>query len=172
MQTPLVMTVIGKDRPGLVESIARAVSDSGGNWLESRMCRLGGDFAGILRVHIPSDRQAAFESALDSIRSTGLQILFKPDSGEPSASHAQETSIEIIGQDRPGIVRQITAALAGKGVNVEDLATELASAPMTGEPLFKARIRMRMPERCNLGDLKKELGTIASDLMMDLTFDQ
>ena len=54
MQIPLVMTIISPDRTGLVEAVARAVADHGGNWLESRMCRLGGEFAGILRVEIPA----------------------------------------------------------------------------------------------------------------------
>ena len=46
-------TVIGRDRPGLVQRLASLVADHGGNWLESRMSRLGGEFAGILRLTVP-----------------------------------------------------------------------------------------------------------------------
>ena len=58
MQRLLVMTVIGQDRPGLVESVAALVAENGGNWLESRMSRLGGHFAGILRVEVPGENEA------------------------------------------------------------------------------------------------------------------
>ena len=51
----LVLTLIGPDRPGLVEAVAQPIAANGGNWLESRMAHLGGKFAGILRVDVPAD---------------------------------------------------------------------------------------------------------------------
>src|SRR6266498_4366947 len=64
MQITLVMTVIGRDRPGLVDSLAGLVAQHGGNWLDSRMSRLGGQFAGILRVQIPVEREAPLVRSL------------------------------------------------------------------------------------------------------------
>jgi len=52
----LVLTVIGPDRPGLVESLSQAIAQQEGNWLESRMARMAGQFAGILRVNIEEER--------------------------------------------------------------------------------------------------------------------
>ncbi len=77
MQIPLVMTLIGPDRTGLVESVARTVAEHGGNWLESRMCRLGGEFAGILRIEIPAEKKAALLTALQKI--SGLNVVVRPD---------------------------------------------------------------------------------------------
>src|SRR5512137_2385791 len=109
MAIPLVMTVIGKDRPGLVESVARLVAEHGGNWLESRMCRLGGEFAGILRVHVPAERRAALEQALAKL--SDLTIVIRANEAASSSGKPQLASLEVVGHDRPGIVREITHAL-------------------------------------------------------------
>ena len=134
MQVPLVMTVIRKDRTGLVESIARLVADHGGNWLESRMCRLGGEFAGILRVHVPAERRAALEHALAKLSS--LSVVVRADEPARAAAEPVFVTLEVIGPDRPGIVREITHALAAQGANVEELSTECSSGPMSGEPAY------------------------------------
>src|SRR3954470_15457720 len=112
MQRALVMTVIGKDRPGLVESVAGLVAEHGGNWLESRMSRLGGHFAGILRVEVPPERDNELKTALEGLTSLGLKVVVHPDQPKPEPQKARLSILEIVGQDRPGIVRQISNALA------------------------------------------------------------
>ena len=171
MQVPLVMTIIGPDRTGLVESVARVVAEHGGNWLESRMCRLGGEFAGILRIELPVEKRQALIDALQTLQGRGLTVVVRP--GEPSAAAAtvgRQARLEIVGHDRPGIVRQITGALAGAGVNVEEFSSECVSAPMSGELLFRANARLQLPEGCNVAALKTELEKIAGDLLADITF--
>jgi glycine cleavage system regulatory protein len=169
MEQMLVMTVIGADRPGLVESVASVVARHGGNWLESRMSRLGGQFAGILRVSLPPEQQAAMTSALADLKQQGLTISLAADRPEPVPSSARSNLLEIVGHDRPGIVQQISRALAGFGVNVEELETECASAAMTGETLFKARARLRIPDTCNIAELRRELEKIAADLIVEIS---
>ena len=170
MQLLLVMTVIGRDRPGLVESIASIVADHGGNWLESRMCRLGGEFAGILRIHIPAEKQKALEQALKDLHSQGLTVVGQPDQPQPVRGAWKLATLAIVGHDRPGIVRQIARVLARQSVNVEELETECVSAPMSGEMLFKALVRLRIPDACNMAALRVEVEKIASDLMVDVSF--
>jgi len=170
MHVPLVMTVIGKDRPGLVESVARLVADHGGNWLESRMCRLGGEFAGILRVHIAREHQAALEAALLELGPQGLAIHLQVDRGVDTAPPQRLACLEIVGQDRPGIVQQISAALAKHGVNVEEFSSECTSAPMSGEMLFHAHVTLQIPCSCNLEDMRHELEQLANDLVVDVEF--
>ena len=166
------MTVIGKDRPGLVETVARLVAEHGGNWLESRMCRLGGEFAGILRVHIAKDNQAALEAALQELGQHGLAVQVQVDRGAAAAPLQRLARLEIVGQDRPGIVQQICAALALHGVNVEDFSSECTSAPMSGELLFHANITMQIPGACQLADLRREVEKLANDLMVDADFEE
>jgi glycine cleavage system regulatory protein len=170
MQIPLVMTVIGPDRTGLVESVARAVAGQGGNWLESRMCRLGGEFAGILRVEIPAEKKSALLAALQNLQSNGLQIVVRADRLVSASAAGRQTKLEIVGSDRPGIVRNITSALARAHVNVEEFSSEVVSAPMSGETLFKASVRLQLPEHCDLAALKKDLEKIAADLLVDVSF--
>lgn len=173
MQVPLVMTIISPDRTGLVESIARAVADHGGNWLESRMCRLGGEFAGILRIEIPEEKKAALLGALQILEANGVQIVLRADRPVPTvpaAACGKQTKLEIIGADRPGIVREITSALSRAQVNVEEFSSEITSAPMSGETLFKASARLQLPSGCDLAALKRDLEKIAADLLVDVSF--
>lgn len=166
MQTTLVMTVIGPDRTGLVESVAKVVAEHGGNWLESRMCRLGGEFAGIVRVSVPKAQCAALEAALASI--SDLTIVVRGDEIVRDASQAVLVALEVVGQDRPGIVREITRALTVQGINVEELETECASAPMSGELLFQANARILVPPNVALDQLRQTLEQSLSGLTVEL----
>ena len=170
MQIPLVMTVISPDRTGLVEAIARTVAEHDGNWLESRMCRLGGEFAGILRAEIPEAKKSALLEALQQLQTNGLQIVVRADRPEALVAAGRQTKLEIVGADRPGIVREISSALARAGVNVEEFSSEVVSAPMSGETLFKAAARLHLPERCDHAALKRDLEKIAADLLVDVSF--
>jgi glycine cleavage system regulatory protein len=169
MQIPLVMTIISPDRTGLVETVARAVANHGGNWLESRMCRLGGEFAGILRVQLPAERKPALVEALRKLQINGLHIVIRDDTSAPAPT-GKQTKLEIVGADRPGIVREITSALAQAGVNVEEFSSQVSSAPMSGETLFKAEARLQIPVQCDLAALRNHLEKIAGDLLVDVSF--
>jgi len=169
MQRSVVMTIIGEDRPGLVESVAAIVTDQGGNWLESRMSHLGGQFAGILRVEIPAERQQALVAALRGLESRGLRVVVHPERDTTAPSAAPTSLLEIVGQDRPGIVKQISHALAAHRVNVEELHTECASAPMSGETLFKARAKLSIPASCDVAALRGQLEQIAGDLIVEIS---
>jgi glycine cleavage system regulatory protein len=167
--TDLVLTLIGPDRPGLVESVAEVVAAHGGNWLESRMAQLAGKFAGVLRVELPADRTEPFARALAGLESRGLRIVVEPcaPGGAPVAQRTLELSV--LGMDRPGIVREISQLLASHGVNVEELTTDRSSAPMSGDMLFSARARLHAPADLDLAVLRAGLERIAHDLMVDLS---
>lgn len=170
MSVSLVLTAIGDDRPGLVESLSQAVADHGGSWQESYMAHLAGKFAGILRAEVPTDRAASLEAALRQLASTGLQVVVEA-SRHQAAGEARSLLLELIGLDHPGIVRDISHALASRGINVDELTTELTNAPMSGEPLFKARVQLRLPADASIDDLRDTLEALANDLMVDITLD-
>lgn len=169
MQRLLVMTVIGPDRPGLVDSVASLVTQHGGNWLESRMSRLGGQFAGILRIAVPAEKESSLAAALRELEPRGLAVVVHPDQLGTSAQPGRQSMLEIVGQDRPGIVREISHALASFGVNVEELQTECASAAMSGETLFKARARLSLPPSCSAAEVRQKLEKIAEDLIVEIS---
>ncbi len=169
MFTHLVMTIIGADRPGLVQLVASRVADHGGNWLESRMCHLGGQFAGIVRVEVPAERVAALRAALEQLSVEGLRVSVDAGEGAVPIMAGTAATIELVGHDRPGILRNVTSVLAAHGVNVEELTSECVSAPMGGGNLFQARVRVLVPSTVKLEAVRADLEKIAIDLMVDLT---
>jgi glycine cleavage system regulatory protein len=164
----LVVTVIGKDRPGLVESVSAAIEEQGGSWVESRMSRLAGQFAGILRASVPAARVDALSEALEALRSDGLRVVVERGVEEP-VEEGYLIVLDLIGSDRPGIVHKISEALAARGVNVEELNTECDGAPWSGDTLFKATARLRAPATLDLDQLRESLEAIAGDLMVDIS---
>jgi glycine cleavage system regulatory protein len=175
VQSPqnLVMSVLCADRPGLVSLVAEIVAAHHGNWLESRMARLGGQFAGILRVQVPESQIMPLREALQKMTAQGISVSIAPDASPDAAAAAPENlaSLEVVGQDRPGIVREISQALARAGVNVEELHTECSSAAMSGESLFQARARLYLPMNCDLDALRHSLEKIAADLIVEVNLE-
>lgn len=167
MRTSLVVTLIGDDRPGIVEDLAEQVLAAGGNWEESRMARLAGKFAGLLLVSVDTERAAALADALTSLRSDGLTVV--AERGEGPGDDHQAFTLEIFGSDHPGIVRDISRVLAQLHVNIEDLETEVTSAPMSGEALFHARVQLRLPSSVTPEQLRVLLEQLAADVMVDVT---
>jgi len=167
----LVVTVIGKDRPGLVESVSAAVEAHGGSWVESRMSRLAGEFAGILRVSVPAAEAGALSEALEALRVYGLRVVVERGV-EDAVEEGHVVVLELVGSDRPGIVHKISEALAVRGVNVEELNTECEGAPWSGDTLFKATARLRAPRGLDLDQLRESLEAIAADLMVDISLGQ
>lgn len=164
----LVLTLIGPDRPGLVESVAETVAAGGGNWLESRMAHLAGQFAGILRVEVSPDKAEALVAAIRKLDDHGLRVVIESTSSPPQLDQGRAIDLELVGQDRPGIMKEVSQLLASKGVNVEDLKTDRTSAPMSGEPLFSARARVRVPHQLPIVELRASLERLAQDLMVEL----
>lgn len=169
MNTFLVLTVLGDDRPGLVESVARVIATHDGNWLESRMARLAGKFAGILRASVPSSNVEALTMALQRLEAHGLRVLIEWSGSDEPARDYQQLTLDLMGTDRLGIIRDISQALARRGINIDELRTEYTSAPMSGEPLFKATAQLRVPLQVSLTDLQESLERLAYDLMVDIS---
>jgi len=172
MASSLVLTVIGSDRPGLVEALAQTVADHGGSWESSRMARLAGNFAGILEVRLPDERASELASALQALEPRGLRVSVEVAQVDPESAVFRELRLDLVGQDRPGIVRDISAGLAAIGVNVAELSTECTSAPMSGEVLFNASALLHLPVERTLEELRDAMEKIASDLMVDIDLAQ
>nr|WP_211340369.1 ACT domain-containing protein [Amphritea balenae] len=169
MMTSLVLTVIAPDQPGLVEQLSQTIAAHQGNWLESSMSRLAGKFAGILIVAVPDAQTEALLSALEALDSQGLKIIAEKSQEAKPETNCNSISLELIGHDKQGIVREISQALNGYNINVERLSTELVSGSMSAEQLFKAEADLLVPAGVDLDDLQQSLEDIAGDLMVDIT---
>jgi glycine cleavage system regulatory protein len=167
--TLFVITVIGDDRPGLVGELSATITAHHGNWLESSMAHLAGKFAGIVKVAVPALESAALKAALN--RLSGLKATVE-SSAETAAAGRRRLRLALVGHDRIGIVKEVSQVLAGHGVNVEELATHTASAPMSAEILFYAHAELSAPAELDARALAADLERISNDLMVDISVDE
>jgi glycine cleavage system regulatory protein len=166
----LVVTLVGSDRPGLVGSVSDVIQKHNGNWLESRMAHLAGQFAGIVLVDVPEANTEALIGGLNLLSSQGLKVVTELDTAKVADESAGPAwLVNVVGNDRPGIVREVTQVLASHEVNVEELTTECNDAPQGGGQIFTARAQLRLPEGLTIELLQDELERLATDLMIDFT---
>ncbi len=167
MQTHLVLTVIGHDRPGLVSALAETIAAGGGNWLDTRMATLAGQFAGMLLVEITPEKADDLVASLNKLQQQGLRFTIAR-SAEQAPAAGRTLRLELIGLDRPGIVRDVSGVLAAHYVSIAELESERVSGSFSGEAMFKARARLTLPDDLELEQLRRSLETLANELMVDL----
>lgn len=167
--TPIVLTFVGHDRPGLVNAISEQVAASGGAWLESRLARLAGEFAGVVLVKVPEPNIAALTIALHNLEAAGLRIAIERSAEAQTQESRKTVRLELVGADRPGIVRDVTRTLTELGVNIEEFASNIEAAPFSGEEMFRATARLRVPDGLADEDLQKTLERLTGEIMVDLT---
>ena len=172
MNGSVVLTIVSDDHPGIVEALSQVLRDHGGNWAESSMLTLAGKFAGILLADLPPARADAFIAALRDLEKQGMHIVAQKTSVPQNTGEFHEFTLDLVGQDRPGIVNDITEILTRHGVNVHELDTERQSASMSGETLFVAKARMRVPGEASTETLRKELEDLANELMVEIKLDE
>jgi len=168
----IVLTVVADDQPGIVEDLSDALATHGGNWTESSMMTLAGKFAGILLAEVPEDRANSFLQVLDSLEAGGMQIVAQRSHAPPRPEGAREYTIELVGQDHPGIVHDVTEVLARLGINVQELETHVQSASMSGESLFIAHARILVPKDVSAAQLRQEMEKLANELMVDIELEK
>lgn len=171
MPQSLVFTFIGPDKPGLVQKISHAVTDCGGNWLESRMAQLSGQFAGIARIGIDAGRAEELRRCLEQLSGGELTVVVQPSADDVPPTKCRVLKLSIIGNDRPGIVREVAGALADRSINVREMSTNITSAPMTAESLFEAYASIEVPLSLDLGELQQRLDAIAGELTVDISLE-
>jgi methionyl-tRNA formyltransferase len=167
----LVVTVIGPDRPGLVSLLSDRGKAFGASWAESRMASLAGQFAGIVHFAVPAENAEALAAALRELSVTGLNVVIAQSKGAPEPLCARLLRLELVGQDRPGIVRDISTVLAQAGVSIRELHTELVSAAWSAEALFQVNAVLLVPDAVATDLLRHTLETLANELMVDITLD-
>lgn len=162
----IVASIVAADRPGLVKRLAEAIAGEEGNWVDSSMARLGGSFAGIVRVSVPEARAAGLEAALSALAKDGITVLTRRSEG--AAPVGARAALDLTCADRPGIVRTISERLAARGVSIDELETEVFTGSMSGEALFKASARIVIPPETDAAEIARELETIGMDMMAEI----
>ena len=171
MESSYVITFIGDDRPGLVEQVSSVIENNRGSWHESRLSQLGGKFAGIVLVSLPSESGESLEADLKALSSSGLSVRVTPSSSIPEYGNYREITLTVMGPDRLGIVREISRALAERRINVVEMDSHVGSAAMSAEMIFKARIDAHIPQDTDMDDLHDTLDEIANHMTLEIDLD-
>jgi glycine cleavage system regulatory protein len=172
MNNSIVLTVIADDQPGVIQAVSSVLRNHDGNWTQSSMSSLAGQFAGILLVFVPADNVDACISELHGLESEGIRIITHVSDDQSETGQTHEYELKLIGNDRPGIVHEITELLASHKVNVNNFETLVESASMGGGELFKAKAQLVVPKTTDIDVLAGELEDIANDLMVDIRFEK
>jgi len=162
-----ILTVTGDDRPGLVSDLAAPIKAHGASWERSQMTRLAGKFAGIVLVTVADQRHDALVADLRALEAQGLQMVLER-TDEPVERESLRLQLELLGADHPGIVAEISAALADRGVSIEELSTDVRDAPMAGGMLFEARAVLNAPPTTSTEALRSILEGLADELMVEI----
>lgn len=171
MLTSLVVTVIGPDRPGLVSLLSDRGKAHGASWAESRMASLAGQFAGIVRFEVDAANAEALATALAELEAMDLRVVIAAGKRVPHRTDSRMLKLELIGHDRPGIVRDISKVLADCGISIEELHTEIVSGAMSGGNLFQGKALLLVPAKLATDELRRVLEALANELMVDISLD-
>jgi glycine cleavage system regulatory protein len=161
------LACVGDDRPGLVSALSAPISAHGASWERSQMARLAGKFAGVLLLEVADDRAEALVRDLTALADIGLHVTVER-TDEPAQHPSVRLSLELIGADHPGIMAEISAALAAQRIGIEELTTDLRAAPMSGGVLFEARAVLDAPPATSMAQLRSTLESLADELMVDI----
>lgn len=171
MTSSIVLSVLCDDRPGVVEALSGVLSRHDGNWAESSMLSLAGKFAGILLAELPEAQADAFIESLGALESRGIKVVAERAATVATGEESRFVALELVGQDRPGIVHEITEVLARHAINVQELETTVQSASMSGERLFLAHAKVFIPASVDTEELRVELESLANELMVDVSLE-
>ncbi len=171
MTKSLVVTVVGADRPGIVSLLSDRAKGFGANWAGSRMASLAGQFAGMVHFEVPFENAEPLATALRGLESSGLRVVIVTSDATPAHAGRRMVKLELVGQDRPGIVRDLSTSLAELGVSIEELHTEIVSAAMSAERHFKVKALLVVPEALRDDALRTGLEALANEMMVDIALD-
>jgi glycine cleavage system regulatory protein/folate-dependent phosphoribosylglycinamide formyltransferase PurN len=166
--TSLIVSITGPDRHGIVSLLADRVQRFEANWAASRMTRFGGEFAGTVHLEVPRERADALAETLRALAASGLQVVIARSDAATVAAGMHGVELELVGEDRIGIVSSLTRILAERGVSIESMHTELLRSGLSGKQTFKVGAHLLLPPGLTLDALKAELGTLAGEMMLDI----
>jgi len=163
-----VISALGRDRPGLVNTLSGAILDAGGNIVDSRMTVLGGEFAILLMVEGPWNAIAKIEHAIPELeRQLGMTIVSKRTELRTTDRQLLPYAVEVVALDHPGIVKQLASFFSERHINIEDLVTTSYAAAHTGTPMFSVNITIGVPADMHLPTLRGDFFDYCDNLNLD-----
>jgi methionyl-tRNA formyltransferase len=166
--TSLIVSIVGADRHGIVSLLADKAQRFGANWAASRMTRLASEFAGTVHFEVPRQNVDALEAALRQLASSGLQVVIARSDGATVPASLRNVELELVGDDRVGIVSNLTKILAERGISIENIHSEIIRSGVSGKQTFKIGAHLLIPAALSIDALRQELSTLAREMMVDI----
>ena len=167
--TSLVVTVMGPDRPGIVRLLSDRAQRFGANWAASRLSRLAGEFAGMVHFEVPRENAEALAASLHALESSDLKLqIAKSDSSPQVPAGLRGIELELVGDDRVGIVSNLTRILADSGASIEHIHTEIVGTTTTAAKTFKVAAHLLVPNTLSTDELRRRLEPVASEMKVDI----
>lgn len=163
-----VVTINGADRHGIVHAMAERAQRYGANWTASRLARAAGEFAGMVHFEVPPENADAFANALQGLEVGGLKLVITKSGTANIPSSLRMVELELVGDDRVGIVSSLTKMLTARGISIENIHTELIGGGSEGKQTFKVGAQLLVPSALSMDALEQELGTLANEMMLDI----
>jgi len=168
MQNLLVISALGRDRPGIVDSLSETIAEYGCNVTESRMTVLGGEFAIIMMISGNWDAIARLENSLPHVaEKQGLMLTIKRTEQRSTEDKLLSYMVEVVSMDHSGIVRDIAKFFSSRNINIEELQTSNYAAPHTGTPMFSMNMNISIPSNLSIGTLRGEFMDMCDELNLD-----
>lgn len=164
----MILTAVGRDRPGLVGELTGNLFKAGANLADSRMVNLRGQFALVMLLEGTDEVLASVRQAIPSAaEKMGLTVTFAGQGPAPEPTQGLPFRLKTYSMDQPGIVHRVSEVLRKHHVNIEELETRLESAPFMGSPIFTLELRMHVPAQTRVPSLRKELEGVCEELNCD-----
>ena len=147
MQRNFILTLTGPDRIGIVQEVTGLLLELGGNVETSRMARLGGEFAVLMLVSMPTSRSEGLEEVLERLADRGYKSTITPAGRTYAEAYLgwQPYRIEVEGADHEGIIHEVAQYLSTRGINIESIESEATPASTSGVPLFSMTALVVVP---------------------------
>ena len=168
LDASLVVTVIGKDRTGIVSMLSERAQGFGANWAEGRMTSIDGEFAGIVQFQVASANAQALTSALRSLESEGLHVVVANGHAQGAAA-GRRVRLESTAPDRPGIVHELSKCLAGHGIGIENLETQIVDGVAPGARVFRITARLAVPDALDDDALRRAVQALAREMKGEIS---
>lgn len=165
--TTLILTVAGAGRPGLVSAVAELTGAYGCNWENSSLAELAGTFAGVIQLTVADDRVDELREALRGLEGM-LAVTVSTGADTASPAEDRRVSVTVLGDDRPGIVREVTGVLSSHALSIQSMTTQTRDAAMAGGRLFESAVTATMPASVDLDALRADIEQLTHDLQVDI----
>lgn len=166
--TNLVISVLGKDQPGIVDKLSQCILDAGGNIADSRMTVLGGDFAVILMVSGNWNAIAKLEAQLEPVaESLGMTLTLRRTEDRMTQRNLLPYGVDVVALDHPGIVHHLASFFSARAINIQDMNTSTYSAAHTGTPMFSVHMTVEIPADQHIATIREDFVEFCDQLNLD-----